>query len=129
MRLFSKNCSPPAPCTRPGGATLNVLEAQAQCDGPERQVSVRVALLVVSWLLGSLRAAGPYPLLAISGEQGSAKIVLSKLLRDLVDPSVAPLRAPPRQDRELFIAANNGHVLAFDNLAEGASRTTQVQQF
>ena len=52
----------------------------------------------------------------ISGEQGSAKTVLSKMLRALVDPSVAPVRALPREDRELFIAANNGHVLAFDNL-------------
>ena len=28
-----------------------------------------------------------------------------------------PLRALPRENRELFIAANNGHVLAFDNLS------------
>ena len=73
-------------------------------------------VLVVAWLLGALRAGGPYPLLALSGEQGSAKTVLSKMLRALVDPSVAPVRALPREDRELFIAANNGHVLAFDNL-------------
>jgi hypothetical protein len=29
-------------------------------------------VLVVAWLLAALRARGPYPLLAISGEQGSA---------------------------------------------------------
>jgi hypothetical protein len=29
---------------------------------------------------------------------------------------VAPVRALPRDERELFIAAGNGHVLAFDNL-------------
>ena len=73
-------------------------------------------VLVVAWLLGALRADGPFPLLAISGEQGSAKTVLSKMLRAMVDPSAAPVRALPREDRELFIAANNGHVLAFDNL-------------
>ena len=73
-------------------------------------------VLVVAWLLAALRAGGPYPLLALSGEQGSGKTVLSKLLRALVDPSVAPVRALPREDRELFITANNGHVLAFDNL-------------
>jgi len=55
--------------------------------------------------------------LAIAGEQGSAKTVLSKLLRALIDPSVAPVRALPRDERELFIAASNGHVLAFDNLS------------
>src|SRR5262249_21720910 len=55
--------------------------------------------------------------LAVAGEQGSAKTVLSKLLRAVIDPSVAPVRALPRDERELFIAANNGHVLAFNNLS------------
>ena len=30
-------------------------------------------VLVVAWLLAALRSSGPYPLLAISGEQGSTK--------------------------------------------------------
>jgi hypothetical protein len=38
-------------------------------------------------------------------------------LRAVIDPSVAPVRALPRNERELFIAASNGHVLAFDNLS------------
>jgi hypothetical protein len=74
-------------------------------------------VLVVSWLLGALHHPGPFPLLAIAGEQGSAKTVLSKILRALIDPNVAPVRALPREERELMIAANNGHVLAFDNLS------------
>jgi hypothetical protein len=74
-------------------------------------------VLIVAWLLGALRAGGPYPVLAIAGEQGSAKTVLSKLLRALIDPSVAPVRALPRDERELFIAASHSHVLAFDNLS------------
>jgi hypothetical protein len=74
-------------------------------------------VLIVAWLLAALRFGGPYPLLAISGEQGSAKTVLSKLLRSLVDPNVAPVRALAREERELMIAANNGHLLAFDNLS------------
>ncbi len=39
------------------------------------------------------------------------------ILRSLLDPNTAPLRALPREDRDLFIAANNGHVLAFDNVS------------
>jgi hypothetical protein len=74
-------------------------------------------VLIVAWLLAALRFGGPYPLLAISGEQGSAKTVLSKLLKSLVDPNVAPVRAPAREDRDLMIAANNGYLLAFDNLS------------
>jgi hypothetical protein len=74
-------------------------------------------VLVVAWLLAAFRSTGPYPLLAISGEQGSAKTVVSKLLRALVDPNAAPVRALPREERELMIAAHNGHLLAFDNLS------------
>src|SRR4051795_168385 len=75
-------------------------------------------VLIVAWLLAALRSNGPFPLLAISGEQGSAKTVLSKLLRALIDPNAAPVRALPREERELMITANNGHLLAFDNLSD-----------
>jgi hypothetical protein len=74
-------------------------------------------VLIVAWLLAALRSGGPYPLLAISGEQGSAKTLLSKLLRALIDPNAAPVRSLSREERELMIAANNGYVLAFDNLS------------
>jgi hypothetical protein len=74
-------------------------------------------VLIVAWLLTAVRSGGPYPVLGIAGEQGSAKTVLSKLLRALIDPSAAPVRGLPRDERELFIAASNGHVLAFDNLS------------
>jgi hypothetical protein len=59
----------------------------------------------------------PLSCLGHRGRTRSAKTVLSKLLRALIDPSVAPVRALPRDERELFIAASNGHVLAFDNLS------------
>src|SRR5499427_1527114 len=74
-------------------------------------------VLAVAWLLAALRDLGPYPVLVLSGEQGSAKSTFSTILRALVDPNTAPLRALPREDRDLFIAANNGHVLAFDNVS------------
>ena len=75
-------------------------------------------VLVVAWLLAALRYGGPYPLLAVSGEQGSAKTVFSKMLRGLIDPNAAPVRTGPREERDLFIAASNGHLLAFDNLSD-----------
>ena len=176
QQYYERTWDAPSPAAL--NAALNVLEAQAQFDGPQRKVSVRLAerdgriyldladefwrcveisangwriaedppvrfrrsagmqplplplrggsiealapflnlasendfVLVVTWLLGALRAGGPYPVLAIAGEQGSAKTVLSKLLRALIDPSVAPVRALPRDERELFIAASNGYI-------------------
>ena len=74
-------------------------------------------ILAVAWLLGALRDHGPYPVLVLSGEHGTAKSTLCGQLRALIDPNTAPLRALPREDRDLFIAANNGHVLAFDNIS------------
>ena len=74
-------------------------------------------VLVVAWVLACLRNRGPYPVFALSGEQGSAKSTFSAILRALLDPNTAPLRALPREDRDLFIAASNGHVLAFDNVS------------
>ena len=74
-------------------------------------------VLVVAWALAVLRDRGPYPVLVLSGEQGSAKSTFSAILRKLLDPNTAPLRALSREDRELFIAATNAHVLTFDNVS------------
>src|SRR6516162_7669183 len=113
--------SPPVRFRRPAG----ILPIPA----PERGGSVEALtsflnlasrddfVLIVAWLLAGFRFGGPYPLLAISGEQGSAKTVLSKLLKALVDPNAAPVRSLSREERALMIAANNGHLLAFDNLS------------
>ena len=79
--------------------------------------SVNDFILVVAWALAVLRNCGPYPVIVLSGEQGSAKSTFSAILRALLDPNTAPLRALPREDRDLFIAATNGHVLAFDNVS------------
>jgi hypothetical protein len=43
--------------------------------------------------------------------------VLCKLLKALLDPNAAPVRALSREQRELMIAANNSYLLAFDNLS------------
>jgi len=74
-------------------------------------------VLVVAWALAVLRNRGPYPIIVLSGEQGSAKSTFAAILRALLDPNTAPLRALPREDRDLFIGASNGHVLAFDNVS------------
>src|SRR5262245_23625271 len=39
----------------------------------------------------------------------------ANFLRALVDPNSVPLRAPPRSEHDVFIAARNSHVLAYDN--------------
>lgn len=73
--------------------------------------------LAVSWLVAALRPRGPYPILILQGEQGSAKSTTARLLRKLIDPVSAPLRSLPREERDLLIAANNSRVVAYDNLS------------
>jgi hypothetical protein len=100
----------PLPVPLPGG-TVGTLKSFLNVKSDQDFV------LVVSWLLAALRDYGPYPIVALAGEHGSAKSTFSAILRLLVDPNTAPLRALPREDRDLFIAANNGHILAFDNVS------------
>jgi hypothetical protein len=73
--------------------------------------------LLVGWLLGALQPSGPYPILVLQGEQGSAKSTVARILKYLIDPSSAPIRSVPRDEHDLLIAANHSYVLAFDNLS------------
>jgi hypothetical protein len=73
--------------------------------------------LVVAWLLASLRPQGPYPLLSLTGEQGSAKTTTSRALRYIIDPHATPLRGAPRSEQDLVIAAENSCLLAYDNIS------------
>lgn len=74
-------------------------------------------VLVAGWLLAALRPAGPYPILLLVAEQGSGKSAAARILKALSDPSRSPLRAAPRDDRDLLVAAANSRVLALDNLS------------
>jgi putative DNA primase/helicase len=74
-------------------------------------------ILVVAWIVAALRHRGPFPILVINGEAGAGKSVFSRIVRSLVDPSAAPIRAVPRDDRDLVVSASNSWVLAFDNLS------------
>ena len=73
--------------------------------------------LIVGWLLAALRPSGPYPIMVFNGEQGTGKSTQARVLRMLVDPNAAAIRTPPREERDLLIAARNGWVVCLDNLS------------
>lgn len=74
--------------------------------------------LIVAWLLAAYRPPGqPYPLLVLFGEQGTAKSTTARVLRELIDPSTVPLRAAPRDTRDLMISASSSWVVSLDNLS------------
>jgi hypothetical protein len=93
------------------GGKLEQLKPFVNLEGQDDWV------LLVSFLLAALRPAGPYPILVIQGEQGSAKSTLARVIRSLVDPSTAPLRSAPTDERDLMIAATGSWLLSFDNLS------------
>lgn len=73
--------------------------------------------LMVGWIIQAAHPTGPYPILNLEGEQGSGKSITARLLRSLIDPSTAPIRTIPREERDLLISATNGWIIAFDNLS------------
>lgn len=75
-------------------------------------------VLLIAWLVGAFSPTGPYPLLILQGEQGSAKSTLAKTVRSLIDPGSPALRSAPREERDLMISAMSGWALVFDNLSE-----------
>jgi hypothetical protein len=73
--------------------------------------------LVVGWILAALRLKGPFPVLNLYAEQGAGKTTAARKIRALIDPNTAPMRSEPKEPRDLMIAANNGWVIALDNLS------------
>lgn len=73
--------------------------------------------MMVAWLLGCFHPRGPYPILILTGEQGSAKSTTAKVLRSMIDPANPMARSAPHSEQDLVIAAKHNHVMAFDNLS------------
>jgi len=74
-------------------------------------------VLVLAWLVAALRPHGPYPVLDLVGGHGSAKTTTARVLQRCVDPGEAEMRAIPREERDLAIAAKNSYIVGFDNLS------------
>jgi hypothetical protein len=84
----------------------------------KRLINIANPMLLIAWLVGALRGRKPYPILDINGEQGTAKSTAERYLRRMIDPNTADLRLPPKEPRDIMIAALNSHVLAYDNLSK-----------
>ena len=82
--------------------------------------------LLVSFIVSTVRPYGPYPALVLLGPHGTAKSTLMRVVRALIDPSHAPIQRLPRSERDLFIRATNGWVLAFDNLSALSSEASDA---
>lgn len=106
---------------RPGGLLpLPVPVRRGSLNALRRFVNVETDadfILLVAWLVGTMHPRGPHPILALMGEQGSAKSTTARMLRAIVDPNTSSLRSAPRNEHDLAIAARNAWVLTFDNFS------------
>lgn len=80
--------------------------------------------LVLAWLLECLRPDTHFPILVLTGLQGSAKSSTQYFLRELIDPSTSNLRGTPRKSEDLFVAAVNNWLVSLNNI----SRLSASQQ-
>jgi hypothetical protein len=74
-------------------------------------------LLVLAWLLESLRTETPNPILFLTGGQGCAKSSSQKRLRELIDHNAAPLRGAPKSVDDVFVAAENNWLMSLENMS------------
>src|SRR5262249_9367890 len=121
QQYYERTWDAPSPTAL--NAALNVLEAQAQFDGPQRTVSVRLAerdgliyldLADEFWRCVEIGANG-WRIAENPPVRFRRSVGMQLPLRGGSIEALAPFL--PRDERELFIAASNGHVLAFDNLS------------
>ena len=75
-------------------------------------------LLVLAWMIECYRSNTPFPLLEITGEQGSAKSKTQYILRELIDPNEVNLRTNPSKTEFLFIESKNSHLVSYENLSQ-----------
>lgn len=101
----------PLPLPQGGNTALKALAPLVNAEGDE-------LVLYVAALFGTLMPSGPYPVLVISGQQGSGKSWATQTFKSIVDPTTTPLRTCPTKADDCAIAASGQHVVAFNNLSK-----------
>jgi len=107
--FWRPKCQRPLPVPERGGS-VSELRAVLNVDDDS-------FALAAAWLVAALRPGRPAPLLVLEGPQGTAKTMSTEILRSVVDPTAAPVRAAPKNEDDLVVSARSSHVLAYDNLS------------
>jgi hypothetical protein len=103
----------PEPAPRGEGCLDKLLSLLNLGEGEDAK---RNRILILAWLSHAYLPTGPYPVLTLTGPQGAAKSHALRILRNLVDPSVAPGSTKPRSEHDAYIDASANWVIAYDNL-------------
>jgi len=100
----------PLPVPVHGGNVAELFELVNIPSGPDRA-------LALAWLVSTLRPSRTFPILALHGEQGSAKSTTAEMLATVIDPHRAGVRIRPKDEETVMVATQNAWVLAYDNLS------------
>jgi len=68
-------------------------------------------------LVAYMRPRGPYPILMLQSQFGSAKTTSLRVVRQLFDPNASNVRAAPKNIYDLFLAAANSYCVTLDNVS------------
>lgn len=91
------------------------LNLKREMDADARAVYDERYLFLVA-LISYLVPDIPHPILVLYGEHGAAKTTLSRIARELVDPSAMPTLGEPKRD-EVGQLLQHHYMLPFDNLS------------
>ncbi len=107
VRFIKSKNARPMPEPDPEG-TLDILDELLNVESPEDRD------IIVAWMFNAFFPKGPYPILVINGEQGSAKTTTTKIIRSIIDPATALTRSLPGSERDLMVAASHSWILCYD---------------
>ena len=99
--------SMPKPPTKP---LLDLLHPYVNCDGDS-------LILFVVWLVQSF-CEGNHSILLVMAGKGCGKSTLSKIIRQIIDPSKLEVATMPKKLDDLTVTLTNTYVAAFDNTDE-----------
>lgn len=82
--------------------------------------------MLLAALTAAMRPIGPYPIIILNGEHGSAKSTTAKVLKRLFDPRNPTIGTLPTEPRDLMVVACSNWFLSFDNVSRFTRSTSDT---
>jgi phage/plasmid primase-like uncharacterized protein len=84
--------------------------------------------LALAWIINCFIPFSGYPVLVLTGGEGTAKSTTQYNLRELIDPSLGNLRMKSSGSDFLPIQAKNNYIVSLENLGSGKNNLTPTEQ-